>query len=112
MREEPLQQPSKRLDLTLSHTSQEIFLRAHQRPMRAGDLVTVTTSAPGDTLRAAARIPAARDLTSDGPTVEFRVPQGNKVLPEFLKTAEVRRPTLDDLFLALTGLSIREGAPA
>ncbi|MFD8492251.1 ATP-binding cassette domain-containing protein [Amycolatopsis sp. NPDC059657] len=83
----------------------------------AGDLVTVTTSDPAGALRAAARVPAARDLTSDGSTVEFRVPRGTKVLPEFLKTveahtAEVRRPTLDDVFLALTGRSIREGAPA
>jgi ABC-2 type transport system ATP-binding protein len=52
--------------------------------------------------------------------VSLRVLQGNAVLPEFLRaldaagikalTAEIKRPTLDDVFLALTGRSLRETA--
>ncbi|MEV5409508.1 ATP-binding cassette domain-containing protein [Thermopolyspora sp. NPDC052614] len=51
-------------------------------------------------------------------TVTFRVQHGPAVLPELVRaldaaalwtlTAEVRRPTLDDVFLALTGRSLRE----
>jgi ABC-2 type transport system ATP-binding protein len=50
--------------------------------------------------------------------VDFRVTKGNAILPEFLRvldenqikvlTAEVKRPTLDDVFLGLTGRSLRE----
>jgi ABC-2 type transport system ATP-binding protein len=50
--------------------------------------------------------------------VSLRVTRGTAILPDFLRaldsasvrvlTAEVKRPTLDDVFLALTGRSLRE----
>ena len=48
-------------------------------------------------------------------TVSFEVPHGSQFLPEFMRTFSVpiksvslRRPTLDDVFLKLTGRAIRE----
>lgn len=52
--------------------------------------------------------------------IRLRVPKGNAMLPHLLRnmaqanieaqTAEVKRPTLDDVFLRLTGRSLRENA--
>lgn len=60
------------------------------------------------------------DEVAEGPeTVTFRVRNGPAVLPELVRAldaaglctlaTEIRRPTLDDVFLALTGRSLREG---
>ncbi|MGV9771484.1 ATP-binding cassette domain-containing protein [Streptosporangium sp. NPDC003464] len=89
----------------------------------AGDRITVTTGDGADAERAAriARlVPTAHEVTAQGDTVSLRVRRGTAVLPEFLRsleaagvkalTAEVGRPTLDDVFLALTGRSLRESA--
>ncbi|MET7394368.1 ATP-binding cassette domain-containing protein [Dactylosporangium sp. NPDC005572] len=63
----------------------------------------------------ASALPGARDLTVTDAGIEVRVNDGPAALPELvhaagvhLKTAEVRRPTLDDVFLALTGRNLRE----
>ena len=63
---------------------------------------------------------AARDVTVEGRRVEVRVPDGPRALPVLLaaaqtegvpvETAQVHRPTLDDVFLTLTGRSLREAA--
>jgi ABC-2 type transport system ATP-binding protein len=63
---------------------------------------------------------AARDVTVEGRRVEVRVPDGPRALPVLLaaaqtegvpvETAQVHRPTLDDVFLTLTGRSLRETA--
>ena len=63
----------------------------------------------------------ASELTVDGPSVRFRVDDGASVLPGLLReldaagitmtSVEVRRPSLDDVFLTLTGRSLREDAP-
>jgi ABC-2 type transport system ATP-binding protein len=76
-----------------------------------------------DSAEDAARLAAASRVPSDavelaGSTVTLRVPDGPTVLPALLRavpdvavrTAEVRRATLDDVFLALTGRSLRESA--
>jgi ABC-2 type transport system ATP-binding protein len=89
-----------------------------------GDLVTITARTPDDAARAAAsatNIQSAHNVAVDGATLQFRAARGTEVLPVFLRSldaqglpaqaAEVRRPTLDDVFLALTGRSLREGAP-
>ncbi len=86
----------------------------------AGDHLTVTTDDPVRTARIADRVPLAREVVVDGNEVRLRVPDGSAVLPVLLRaldaatvdvwTAEVRRPTLDDVFLALTGRSLREVA--
>ncbi len=57
--------------------------------------------------------------TVDGALVEVRVPQGRTLLAGLLRSldaegieldgVELRRPTLDDVFLTLTGRSLRDG---
>ncbi|SDQ92903.1 ATP-binding cassette domain-containing protein [Thermostaphylospora chromogena] len=87
----------------------------------AGDLVTVVLDGEASAVRAAevaGRIPHVREVTAEGAVVTLRAPGGPAVLPELLRTleadgvrvsaAEVRRPTLDDVFLSLTGRSLRE----
>lgn len=88
----------------------------------AGDRIVVTASAGADAAtrlaRLAARLPGARDVVVDGARVEARVGDGPSAVPELLRaagdadvrvaTAQVHRPTLDDVFLTLTGRSLRE----
>ncbi|WP_016701217.1 ATP-binding cassette domain-containing protein [Actinoalloteichus spitiensis] len=88
----------------------------------AGDLITLTL-ADADHARTAAgiadRMPSVSETTVDGTTVRVRATWGVAVLPEYLRaldtsaapalTAEVRTPTLDDVFLALTGRRLRDG---
>jgi ABC-2 type transport system ATP-binding protein len=79
-----------------------------------GDLVTIAT---GDSQAAAAEIAqryGAEPAVRDG-TVSFNVSHGAAFLPEFVKTfsqplasVSVREPTLDDVFLHLTGREIRD----
>jgi ABC-2 type transport system ATP-binding protein len=94
----------------------------------AGDRVVVTSSAPERLAALARRLPArdvgspaeARDVTVEGRRVEARVADGPRTLPVLLaaaqadgvpvETAQVYRPTLDDVFLTLTGRSLRETA--
>jgi ABC-2 type transport system ATP-binding protein len=66
----------------------------------------------------AGQLPGARDVTVDGDRVEVRVADGPAALPELqiaayeagvrVATAQLHRPTLDDVFLNLTGRSLRE----
>ena len=89
----------------------------------AGDLVRlrVKGSAP-----AAAKIigtlPHLKEMSTSGDSIEARLPDGSKVAPPLLERLrahdvevleiEVLPPTLDDVFLALTGRSLREeGTP-
>jgi ABC-2 type transport system ATP-binding protein len=100
----------------------------------AGDRVVVTSPAPERLAALARRSPAvpdgdvarvgspagARDVAVEGRRVEVRVPDGPRALPVLLaaaqaegvpvETAQVQRPTLDDVFLTLTGRSLREAA--
>lgn len=89
----------------------------------AGDRLVMTTD-DDDAARLgqlAARIPGARDVAVDGGHVEARVGDGPAALPELMRaagdagvhvgTAQVHRPTLDDVFLTLTGRSLREAEP-
>jgi ABC-2 type transport system ATP-binding protein len=79
-----------------------------------GDLVTIAT---GDSQRAAAEITeryGTEATTRDG-TVSFNVAHGAAFLPEFVRSfsqplasVSVREPTLDDVFLHLTGREIRD----
>jgi ABC-2 type transport system ATP-binding protein len=83
-----------------------------------GDQITVTTP---DTAAAArevreryALIPAVSD-----DAVSFQVPAGEAFLPDFVRSfgqpmlaVGLRRPTLDDVFLQLTGREIRDGEAA
>jgi ABC-2 type transport system ATP-binding protein len=88
----------------------------------AGDLVTLTTGAPAETAAVASKIEGAQELQVTGDTVRFRVPQGDTVLPVLLReldqagallqSVQVQRPTLDDVFLTLTGRTLREAEAA
>ena len=79
-----------------------------------GDLLTLKTA---DTAAATAEIHDRYGLeatTRDG-TVSFSVAHGEEFLPEFVRSfsqpmqsIDLRRPTLDDVFLHLTGREIRD----
>lgn len=87
----------------------------------AQDCVRLTLREPAEGERAAAlarRLPGSSVSTGASGRLELRVGDGPAALPELLRcleaagiavaTAEVIRPTLDDVFLALTGRSLRE----
>jgi len=95
----------------------------------AGDGLAVTL-ASADDVGAAAAVAARfggeggveRQDGPDGPALRLRVPKAHEVLPALLKAldaagvavraAEASRPTLDDVFLALTGRSLRDEGTA
>ena len=80
----------------------------------AGDHIVLTTYSERDAADAA----ALGDGTADGLTVRLRVPNAAAALPGTLRrleasgikvaTAETTRPTLDDVFLSLTGRSLED----
>jgi ABC-2 type transport system ATP-binding protein len=87
----------------------------------AGDRLAITAQdapAARRIAQLAGNLPDARDVTLDGLEVGARVGNGPAALPELLRaaardgidvaTAQVHRPTLDDVFLNLTGRSLRE----
>ena len=86
----------------------------------AGDRITIDADGAETAAEVAANLPEARDIVRDGARVGVTVKGGEVVLPEFIRAldargakvlaANVRRPTLDDVFLGLTGRSLRESA--
>ena len=84
----------------------------------SGDLVLVGTGEPGRVAAIAKRLGQVTELGVDERTARFRVPDGARVLPGLLReldaagiamtSVEVRRPSLDDVFLALTGRTLRD----
>ena len=85
-----------------------------------GDRVEVGVD-PGqatDAAEIAGRLAGAQELSVADGEVRFRVPRGDVALPELLRaldakgiamlSVQVHRPTLDDVFLTLTGRSLRE----
>ena len=89
----------------------------------AGDRIVITVdhqagAQTGDLATLVGRLPGAREVVADGSGVSARVADGPRALPELLRateqagitvaTAQVHRPTLDDVFLTLTGRSLRE----
>jgi ABC-2 type transport system ATP-binding protein len=87
----------------------------------AGDRVTIGTTDPAQAARARAvaeRIDHPTDVSVEGSTVRVRTQGGAAALPGLLRaldgigidvtSAEVVRPTLDDVFLELTGRSLRD----
>jgi ABC-2 type transport system ATP-binding protein len=86
----------------------------------SGDGVVVgvepeVTSAAADTAR---QLPGAHDFDVEDGLIRFRVPRGDTAMPELLRaldakgivmsSIQVTRPTLDDVFLTLTGRSLRD----
>ena len=87
----------------------------------SGDAVLLRLTDPThvpDATRLAAALPDADEPGVDGDVVHVRVPNGASALPGLLReldragvplaAVEVRRPTLDDVFLSLTGRSLRD----
>jgi ABC-2 type transport system ATP-binding protein len=85
----------------------------------SGDVIIIQVS--GDALRAKealAGLPSVREAAVDGATVRLTVEHGDQALPGLLRTLDaagvglasiaLHRPTLDDVFLTLTGRSLRE----
>ncbi|HTJ57367.1 MAG TPA: DUF4162 domain-containing protein, partial [Devosiaceae bacterium] len=87
----------------------------------SGDTITLTLRTEADAVRAtgiAAALKGADVPTIDANLVRFHVPDGGSALPVLLGDlvksgieaigVEVNRPTLDDVFLTLTGRSLRD----
>jgi len=85
----------------------------------AVDRVTLTFGSVTDAAAAAARLEGRVD-EADGRVVTVTAPGGDRALPGYIRSlgdagldvvaATHRQPTLDDVFLALTGRSLREEA--
>jgi ABC-2 type transport system ATP-binding protein len=90
----------------------------------SGDGVTVEVAPESvtDAAEIASRLAGAEDVTTADNAVRFRVPRGDTALPELLRaldgkniamtSIQVHRPTLDDVFLALTGRTLRDAEAA
>ncbi len=93
---------------------------ARLKAEHVGDRITLGFDHEPDAARAAAVIP--HRLERSGRTVRITVNGGPRLLPGILEdlraagvpaaSIEVTRPTLDDVFLTLTGRSLREGGAA
>ena len=94
----------------------------------AGDVISIGFGSADETARAAgivaSRLPNARlgRAAHDPGLLEITLERGDGVLPQLLRdldaaglratTAALRQPTLDDVFLALTGRSLRDDSAA
>jgi ABC-2 type transport system ATP-binding protein len=89
----------------------------------SGDVVTLEIR--GDVERARLAIerhPGVRDVSGSGGALRLTVDQGERALVELVRlldetaatlvSVNLSRPTLDDVFLTVTGRSLREDAPA
>jgi ABC-2 type transport system ATP-binding protein len=87
----------------------------------SGDAVLLAFSdaaAASSAAAVAAGFPGASELVADEAALRFRVPDGGHAIPSLLREldaaglplvgVEVRRPSLDDVFLSLTGRSLRD----
>jgi ABC-2 type transport system ATP-binding protein len=86
----------------------------------SGDLVRLGVSDATRAAELAAALPGSTELVRGEESVSFRVPRGDTVLPGLLRELDraqvtvdsvaTHRPTLDDVFLSLTGRSLRDAA--
>ena len=87
----------------------------------SGDAVVLTLADEAQATGAAdvaGGLPGSGELAVDGAIVRMRVPDGGRAIPTLvreldargivLEEVEVHRPTLDDVFLSLTGRSLRD----
>jgi ABC-2 type transport system ATP-binding protein len=94
---------------------------ARLKSEHVGDRIALTFDTESSAARAASHV-AVIDGRVDvqGAAITISVPEGTHLVPKLLRgldeaglavtAVEVKRPTLDDVFLALTGRSLREGA--
>jgi ABC-2 type transport system ATP-binding protein len=89
----------------------------------SGDVVTLTVSGdPGTASGVLAGQPGVRDIAIDRHLLRLAVEHGEEALPGLLRaldaagitlmSIQLARPTLDDVFLTLTGRSLREDSTA
>jgi ABC-2 type transport system ATP-binding protein len=90
----------------------------------SGDVITLSVSGnPGTARGLLASQPGVRDISLDGRALRLTVEQGEEALPGLLRTLDgagitmesiqLARPSLDDVFLTVTGRSLRDdSAPA
>jgi ABC-2 type transport system ATP-binding protein len=89
----------------------------------AGDAISLIVSSLSDldpAVVAARGLSGATDVACEGRSISLRVPSSGRALPALLReldhrgveleTVEVRRPSLDDVFLNLTGRTLRDAA--
>ena len=94
---------------------------ARLKSEHAGDRITLSFTDAGLAQQAAVRakeLVESAETTQDGTVLTVRLNDGTRVLPRLIATldahdlapdtAEVARPTLDDVFLNLTGRSMRD----
>ncbi|MEV6908295.1 ATP-binding cassette domain-containing protein [Amycolatopsis sp. NPDC051071] len=86
----------------------------------AGDLVTIASTEPAAAAEVAARFPGAGDVAVDETTASFRLrgSHGDQAVPDLVRALDdvgvpvssvrTERPTLDDVFLSLTGRTLRD----
>jgi ABC-2 type transport system ATP-binding protein len=88
----------------------------------SGDVVTLSvTGDPKIASKVLAEVPAVREITVDGQVLRLSVERGEEALPGMLRaldgeaitmeSVQLARPTLDDVFLTLTGRSLRDDSP-
>jgi ABC-2 type transport system ATP-binding protein len=88
----------------------------------SGDVVTLTVGGePAAAQAVLAGQPAVREIIADGRSVRLSVEHGEEALPGLLRaldgaglgleSIQLARPTLDDVFLTLTGRSLRDDSP-
>ncbi|MDR2983967.1 MAG: ATP-binding cassette domain-containing protein [Nocardiopsaceae bacterium] len=88
----------------------------------SGDVITLSVRAdPGRAKAVLTGYPGVRDLAADGKAIRMTVTGGEHALPGILRaldaagitmeSIQLARPTLDDVFLTLTGRSLRDDSP-
>lgn len=88
----------------------------------SGELVLLASPEPDKAADALRNLPEASGIHVVAEEVRFRAPSGDRILPSVFRTLDerqipmtalrVQRPSLDDVFLELTGHSLREGSEA
>jgi len=87
------------------------------KDLLGGDVVALRVE---DGKAAIAELLARHGITAglEGDVVSFNVPQAEEFVPELIRgfsskvlSVTIKRPTLDDVFLSLTGRSIRDASP-
>jgi len=85
----------------------------------SGDVITLSVSGdPGTARGLLAGQPGVRDISLDGRSLRLAVEQGEEALPGLLRaldgagiameSIQLARPSLDDVFLTVTGRSLRD----
>jgi len=84
------------------------------KAMVGGDVVTITSTAPGAAAKEIEDMLGVKPARDNG-TLRMEVPDGKTFVPRLVRelsapvdTVTLRRPSLDDVFLKLTGRAIRD----